>query len=168
MHCGFCSLLTAASQMSTQPARDANGDLLPTEKITFYQSESDETPISSTKEPRRSTRARQTDKLAESLTAEKQDEDGNPIPAKVRTVEKATRGPFKAVFSSISPIASNMAYAEHGVLHCLVARHAFQMATCSLDRVRPQNLATGAGKTEPRVGETVPYFQFLLLYNPVL
>ncbi|KAJ7833665.1 hypothetical protein B0H13DRAFT_1914471 [Mycena leptocephala] len=103
--------------MSNQCALDARGNPLPTEDIVFYHSESDDTPLLSSKglylllfhkhllivspEPRRSTRQRQTDKLTQSLAAEKQDKDGNSIPTKVRApVRKAVRQPNTVVFSS--------------------------------------------------------------------
>ncbi|KAJ7863906.1 hypothetical protein B0H13DRAFT_2281978, partial [Mycena leptocephala] len=103
--------------MSDQCALDARGNPLPTEDIFPYHSESDDTPLSSSKglylllfhkhllivspEPCRSTRQRQTDKLTQSLAVEKQDEDGNSIPIKVRApVRKAVRQPNIMVFSS--------------------------------------------------------------------
>ncbi|KAJ7876647.1 hypothetical protein B0H13DRAFT_2347527 [Mycena leptocephala] len=64
--------------MSDQCALDAHGNRLPAEDIVFYNSESDETPISSSKGSL-PTRQRQTGRLAQSLAAEKQDDDGNSI-----------------------------------------------------------------------------------------
>ncbi|KAJ6454440.1 hypothetical protein C8R47DRAFT_224935 [Mycena vitilis] len=77
--------------MSDQCALDAAGNSLPAEKILFYASESDETPIPKGNEPRRSLRSRDTDRLTQSLLVEKQDEEGNVIPVKTRSAPRARK-----------------------------------------------------------------------------
>ncbi|KAJ7793441.1 hypothetical protein B0H13DRAFT_2393670 [Mycena leptocephala] len=66
--------------MTDQCARDANGNLKDASEIDFHDSESDTKalPPKST-ELRRGTRERDTNKLAQSLAAEKTDDDGNPF-----------------------------------------------------------------------------------------
>ncbi|KAJ7495644.1 hypothetical protein B0H11DRAFT_1910397 [Mycena galericulata] len=66
--------------MSDQCAQDSDGNLKDASKITFYESESDEKALPAVPSGplRRGIRKRNTDKLAEGLTAENADEDGNP------------------------------------------------------------------------------------------
>ncbi|KAJ7793168.1 hypothetical protein B0H13DRAFT_2689699 [Mycena leptocephala] len=89
--------------MCDQPARDANGNLRDAADMEFYESESDTRPLPapSGPQPRRGNRKRETDKLTQSLTAEKADDDGNPFVAHPkRSRAKAPR--VKAVPESIS------------------------------------------------------------------
>jgi hypothetical protein len=102
--------------MSDHCALDANQNPLPANEILFYNSESDETPLPPIKgtsflfelsnmanqplEPRRSTRSRQTDKLTESLAAEKQDEDGKLIRVKQRALPPRKAANKSVVLSS--------------------------------------------------------------------
>ncbi|KAJ6481152.1 hypothetical protein C8R45DRAFT_1151991 [Mycena sanguinolenta] len=75
-----------------QCALDPNGKLKDASEILFYDSESDDKPISvsATRPTRRSTRKRQTDKLTESLEAEHADEDGN---LQMKRAPAASRAP---------------------------------------------------------------------------
>ncbi|KAJ7933264.1 hypothetical protein B0H13DRAFT_1856294 [Mycena leptocephala] len=89
--------------MSDKPARDANGNLRDAADMEFYESESDTRPLPapSAPQPRRGDRKRATDKLTESLAAEKADDDGNAFVARPkRSRAKAPR--VKAVPESVS------------------------------------------------------------------
>ncbi|KAJ6609450.1 hypothetical protein B0H10DRAFT_2225969 [Mycena sp. CBHHK59/15] len=63
--------------MSDQPAWDANGNLRDAADMEFYESESDTRPLTAPSAHRK----RATDKLTESLAAEKADDDGNAFVA---------------------------------------------------------------------------------------
>ncbi|KAJ6610653.1 hypothetical protein B0H10DRAFT_2437905 [Mycena sp. CBHHK59/15] len=80
--------------MSDQPARDANGNLRDAADMEFYESESDTRPLPapSAPQPRRGDRKRATDKLTESLAAEKADDDDDAFVARPkRSRAKAPR-----------------------------------------------------------------------------
>ncbi|KAJ6611565.1 hypothetical protein B0H10DRAFT_2192880 [Mycena sp. CBHHK59/15] len=99
----FFFLSALQPTMSDQPARDANGNLRDSADMEFYESESDTRPLPapSAPQPRRGDRKRATDKLTESLAAEKADDDGNAFMARPkRSRAKAPR--VKAVPESVS------------------------------------------------------------------
>ncbi|KAJ7844559.1 hypothetical protein B0H13DRAFT_1908819 [Mycena leptocephala] len=91
--------------MANQCALDANGALLDASDIQFYQSESDEKalPVVSSEPPqRRSTRKRKTDRLTESLAAEKVDDDGQPLAPRVPRARATVTTRIKLLPESVS------------------------------------------------------------------
>ncbi|KAJ6608864.1 hypothetical protein B0H10DRAFT_1955084 [Mycena sp. CBHHK59/15] len=93
--------------MSDQCARNANGNLKDASEIEFYESESDAKPLpTKLTKLHHGTRKRDTDKLAQSLAAEKANNDGNPfIEGPKRSRAKAPR--IKAVPESVSDQEDN-------------------------------------------------------------
>ncbi|KAJ7429252.1 hypothetical protein B0H11DRAFT_2266386 [Mycena galericulata] len=89
--------------MSDQCALNADGSLRDASEIDFYESESDtKTLPASSAELRRGTWKRDTDRLAESLAAQKADDDGNPFVEVPKRRARASTARVKAVPESVS------------------------------------------------------------------
>ncbi|KAJ7903168.1 hypothetical protein B0H13DRAFT_1882230 [Mycena leptocephala] len=88
--------------MSDQCTLDANGNLRDASEIDLYESESDTKALpAKSRELRWGTRKRETDKLTDSLKAQKADDDGNPFVDRPKRA-KATTTRVKKVLESIS------------------------------------------------------------------